>query len=240
MAIIENKYHIGIKYVDKDRLLSLRGIILLFEDIACRHSDMVGYGINDVTKTHFSWVLLNWKIKVLSRINYGSIVTVKTWSRETSKLYTYRDFEIYDENNNLICIASSKWVLLSTETGHIIHITEEIKNAYLAENKTVFNESDLHKIVEPDNAEKTFSFTVRRRDIDINNHMNNLYYLDYALEVLPDEVYSKFFNNVEIMYKYSAKLGETINCFYKEEEDGYYVMMKSATDNILHALVKLY
>ena len=92
MAIIENKYHIGIKYVDKDRLLSLRGIILLFEDIACRHSDMVGYGINDVTKTHFSWVLLNWKIKVLSRINYGSIVTVKTWSRETSKLYTYRDF----------------------------------------------------------------------------------------------------------------------------------------------------
>ena len=108
------------------------------------------------------------------------------------------------------------------------------------ENKTVFNESDLHKIVEPDNAEKTFSFTVRRRDIDINNHMNNLYYLDYALEALPEEVYSKFFNNVEIMYKYSAKLGETINCFYKEEEDGYYVMMKSATDNILHALVKLY
>lgn len=217
MAIIENKYHIGIKYVDKDRLLSLRGIILLFEDIACRHSDMVGYGINDVTKTHFSWVLLNWKIKVLSRINYGSIVTVKTWSRETSKLYTYRDFEIYDENNNLICIASSKWVLLSTETGHIIHITEEIKNAYLAENKTVFNESDLHKIVEPDNAEKTFSFTVRRRDIDINNHMNNLYYLDYALEALPEEVYLKFFNNVEIMYKYSAKLGETINCFYKKK-----------------------
>ena len=240
MAIIENKYHIGIKYVDKDRLLSLRGIILLFEDIACRHSDMVGYGINDVTKTHFSWVLLNWKIKVLSRINYGSIVTVKTWSRETSKLYTYRDFEIYDENNNLICIASSKWVLLSTETGHIIHITEEIKNAYLAENKTVFNESDLHKIVEPDNAEKTFSFTVRRRDIDINNHMNNLYYLDYALEALPEEVYSKFFNNVEIMYKYSAKLGETIKNNKKKEEDGYYIMMKSATDNILHALVKLY
>lgn len=163
MAIIENKYHIGIKYVDKDRLLSLRGIILLFEDIACRHSDMVGYGINDVTKTHFSWVLLNWKIKVLSRINYGSIVTVKTWSRETSKLYTYRDFEIYDENNNLICIASSKWVLLSTETGHIIHITEEIKNAYLAENKTVFNESDLHKIVEPDNAEKSIFFHSKKK-----------------------------------------------------------------------------
>lgn len=31
MAIIENKYHIGIKYVDKDRLLSLRGIILLLK-----------------------------------------------------------------------------------------------------------------------------------------------------------------------------------------------------------------
>ena len=69
----------------------------------------------------------NWKIKILKEANYGSTVTVKTWSRDTNKLYTYRDFEIYDENNNLICIASSKWVLLSTKTGHITQITNSTK-----------------------------------------------------------------------------------------------------------------
>ena len=53
-------------------------------------------------------------------------MTVKTRSRDTNNLYTYRDFEIYDENNNLICIASSKWGLLSTKTGHITQITDEI------------------------------------------------------------------------------------------------------------------
>ena len=147
MAIIENKYRIGVKYVNQNRLLTLRGIILLLEDLACRHSDMVGFGINDTLKTNLSWVLLNWKIKILKEANYGSTVTVKTWSRDTNKLYTYRDFEIYDENNNLICIASSKWVLLSTKTGHITQITDEIRNAYNPENKTVFEEPEISKLM---------------------------------------------------------------------------------------------
>lgn len=77
MAIIENKYRIGVKYVNQNRLLTLRGIILLLEDLACRHSDMVGFGINDTLKTNLSWVLLNWKIKILKEANYGSTVTVK-------------------------------------------------------------------------------------------------------------------------------------------------------------------
>lgn len=78
MAIIENKYRIGVKYVNQNRLLTLRGIILLLEDLACRHSDMVGFGINDTLKTNLSWVLLNWKIKILKEANYGSTVTVKS------------------------------------------------------------------------------------------------------------------------------------------------------------------
>lgn len=239
MAIIENKYRIGVKYVNQNRLLTLRGIILLLEDLACRHSDMVGFGINDTLKTNLSWVLLNWKIKILKEANYGSTVTVKTWSRDTNKLYTYRDFEIYDEKNNLICIASSKWVLLSTKTGHITQITDEIRNAYNPENKTVFEEPEISKLIEPSNANETFSFRVNRRDIDINNHMNNLYYLDYALEALPEDVYLKKFKNVEITYKNSSKLGDIVNCFYKEQEDGYYVVMKSETSKILYAIIKL-
>ncbi len=240
MAIIENEYRIGIKYVDKNGLLSLKGIILLLEDIACYHSDLVGFGIRDIPKTHFSWIILNWRIKVFNKVNYGSNVTVKTWSRQSEKLYTYRDFEIYDENNNLICIATSKWVLISTDTGRINLISEEVRNAYLEEKKSVFEEENFPKLIEPTNDKKTFSFTVNRRDIDVNEHMNNLYYLEYALEALPEDIYLKSFNNVEITYKSSAKLGNVIDCFYKEENGCYYITMKSATDNILSAIIKLY
>ncbi len=48
-----------------------------------------------------------------------------------------------------------------------------------------------------------------RKDIDINKHMHNLYYLDLAYEALPDEIYNKRpFDYVRITYKKEIKLGE--------------------------------
>ena len=226
--------------MNQNRLLTLRGIILLLEDLACRHSDMVGFGINDTLKTNLSWVLLNWKVKILKEANYGSTVTVKTWSRDTNKLYTYRDFEIYDENNNLICIASSKWVLLSTKTGHITQITDEIRNAYNPENKTVFEEPEISKLIEPSNANETFSFRVNRRDIDINGHMHNLYYLDLAYEALPDEVYNKRpYDSVQIQYKKEIKYGEKVICKYANYNDSHIVAIYSKDEKKLHTIIKL-
>ena len=34
-------------------------------------------------------------------------------------------------------------------------------------------------------AREAFSYTVGRRDIDTNHHVNNIHYLDFALEALP-------------------------------------------------------
>ena len=81
-----------------------------------------------------------------------------------------------------------------------------------------------------------------KRDIDTNNHVNNLYYLDYALEALPEEVYNKFkFPNVEIMYKHEAKLGDTLSIFYSEiEKNSFVITVKDKEGKNLHAIVKLF
>lgn len=80
-----------------------------------------------------------------------------------------------------------------------------------------------------------------RRDIDINKHVHNLYYLDYANEALPEEIYKDArFDNIEIMYKKQIKLGDEINCYYSKEEDKNIITIKSKDDKILHAIVELY
>ncbi|MCI9177944.1 MAG: hypothetical protein HFJ28_05200 [Clostridia bacterium] len=96
MAIIEKDYRVDIEHVGKNNLLSNRGILSLLESIACYHSDMVGYGINDIEKTHFTWVLLHWKVQVLKRVPYGTNLKIKTWASYYNKISTLRDFEIYD------------------------------------------------------------------------------------------------------------------------------------------------
>lgn len=191
MAIIEKEYTVDLAQVGNSNLLTNHGILELLESIACYHSGLVHLGINEIDETGFTWILLHWKVKVLKRVDYGDTVNVKTWAGYANKFYTLRDFEIYNKNGELICIASSKWALIDIHSKSITKITEDIIGRYEAENKSVFNETDIAKIKQPElSAPSCFQFKIQRRDIDVNEHMNNVYYLDYAIEALPEEVYS--------------------------------------------------
>lgn len=238
MAVIEKEFEIGIRHIDNKNLITNYGILCLLEDIACIHSDMAGYGISQLPQTHLSWVLLNWKVSVFKRVPFGAKVTVKTWARYCSSVSTLRDFEIYDEQKNLICIASSKWVLVNADSKHIAKITDDINSCYEPEKKSVFNEKDIAKLKELEASSLKFSFKVLKKDIDFNEHMHNLNYLAYAYEALPEDVYANInVNNFEIMYKSSARLGDKVDCYYSFENNSHYVVMK--VNDKLCAIVKL-
>lgn len=244
MSIFERKCHVEIKDIGSLGLMTNEGFLDLLENTACIHSEIAGYGVNQMEKTHLSWVLLHWKVQILKRVPFHTPITIKTWAKAANKCLTYRDFEMYDENNELIGVASTKWSLVDTQTGRITKITPEIINCYSPEDsRNVFEEVDISKLREPEcieNKKPDYVFTVSRRDIDMNRHMHNLYYLDYAVEALPKEVYENLdCNQFEIMYKNGAKLGETVNCFYIKEENHHMIVMKNAEDSRLHAIIQL-
>ena len=97
------------------------------------------------------------------------------------------------------------------------------------------------KVKIPENANLTYEYTISRRDIDTNHHVNNLYYLDFALQALPEDVYyNSNFAEVEIIYKKQLKVNEKIKCFYKKEIDGNNtVIIKSEDEKTIHAVVKV-
>lgn len=155
-------------------------------------------------------------------------------------LFAYRDIEIFDSNNNLVAVGSSKWILFDINKKSLIKIPTEVKDKFPSVDKSVFEEKFVEKLKEPENSILSHEYTVQRRDIDINNHMHNLCYLDLAYETLPEEVYENYsFDNVEIMYKSGALLGETVICYYSYYDDNHYVTIKSKNDNTLHAIIKL-
>lgn len=241
MAVFEQDYKVSISQVGVSGLIKNIGIIQILEDIACRHSDLAGFGIKDIPIKHLSWFLLNWKVKILKRVSYGTNLKVRTWAKIYNKFQTTRDFEVYDENNELICIATSKWALIDTEKSSIARITDVILSGYEPEDKNVFENPDIEKLLEPTSFSSEFTYKTQRRDIDVNNHMHNLNYLDVAYEALPQEVYnSKECNNIEIMYKKGIQANDTVKCLYSYENNEHFVTMKSQDDKVTHAIVKLY
>ena len=212
----ETKKKTGLKAIGKNALVKNNAILEIMEDVAGEHTNKVGIGkAIDIPKEHVAWILHDWKVKVLKRPIYAEELTVKTWGRYFQKAYTYRDYEIYNEAGELSVIATSKWSLLNIETRNITRLTEKMKNAYEPEETRVFEEEVLQKLEIPSRFSNSMSYTVSRRDIDIINHMHNIYYLDLAYEVLPQDIYDKRpFDEFRITYKHEIVLGDKIECKY--------------------------
>lgn len=240
--IIENEYTVKLSEIGIGNKATNKAILSYLEDTGGIHSNKAGYGIYDIPKTHLSWVLLEWRLKVIRRPNYTEKVKVLTWSKDAVKFYTFRDFEVYDENGELIILASSKWVLLDVTKGKIVRIEPEIISKYEPElNKKAFEDEKFEKIKEPENEQFEAEYTAKRADIDINQHIHNLNYIEIANEVLPEDVYrSQHLDNVRITYKKEIKYGETVKCKYAFEDEKHIVAIKSLDDKILHAIIEMY
>ena len=205
--IISDFFKIGVKDIDKKMGISNTTILEIFENIGGYHSDIIGYGVLDIPKTNRSWILLEWELKVIKRPKYGEKIEAKTWARNCSKFFTYRDFELYNESGEKLAIATSKWTWVEATTGKMTKMEKDIGLKYGAEEHHVFPENEISKITEPKKYEITQEYIASRRDIDINNHIHNIYYLSIAEEILPEEVYqNKPYNNLRITYKRGIKL----------------------------------
>lgn len=240
MAFFEQEFKISLRDVGISNEITNKAILGYFEDIGGFHSDTVGFGLKQIEQTHLTWVLLHWKIQILKRPQYGDVIKIRTWSRASFKFHCYRDFEMYDENGNLLVIATSKWALVHIEKG-LQKLTDDIITPYKSESKSVFPLLEVEKLKEPVSYSSTYACRVLRSNIDVNRHMHNLCYLDLAYETLPIDIYqSTDFSCIEIMYKKEAKLGDSLLCLYEKVGNTYYITIKSEDEKQLHAIVKLY
>ena len=241
MDICSEFFKVTLPDVGERNRLTNKAILRMLQEIACIHSSYANFGVNDAKKTGMAWILLNWKLQVFSRPIWNTKLKINTWSSNQNHLSFYRDFEIFDESNQLVAIATSKWVLYDINKGSLVKITNDIKSRYVHIDKHVFETKMNEKLKEPENSILASEYTVSRRDIDTNHHVNNLNYLDFAYEAIPEDIFFNYdFKNVEIMYKHEAKLGETLNLFYAEKDNSNIITIKNKEDNKLHCIVKLY
>ena len=117
---IEHEFYVGLRDINNLKELSNTALLSYLEDVACMHSEIAGFGVSNMDEVKRTWVLLAWKIKVIKRPKFNDTIKVKTWSRLIDKFYAFRDFELYDQNNRIIGIATSKWIFIDTEKGKIV------------------------------------------------------------------------------------------------------------------------
>lgn len=238
---VEKEFFVGLRDLEDKNKLSNTALLSYLEDMGGIHSNLVGNGLNDINTVKHTWILLAWKVKLFNRPKYADKIRVKTWSRKMDKIYAFRDFEIYDEQNNIIGIATSKWIYMNIDTWKITKTDKALEEKYGTEVRNVFEEEDIEKLKEPEAFTKECEYLITKDMIDINKHVHNIYYLDIASEVLPEEVYNQNqFNNFQIMYKKEIKCGEKVKVLYTAKENKHIIVIKSNDEKELHAIIEMY
>lgn len=209
--------------VGPDGRLSHSGLLRILQEAASVASDDVGFGLKDAGRTGVHWILNGWRVELRERPLWRSALEVETWPRTMDGFLSDRDYRVWDVSDGqrrLAALGTSRWYLVDTATGHITRVTEAVRRAYqLGEEKLYAQPIPANGKTPPDTP-AAYETVVGRRDIDTNRHVNNIRYLDYALEALPEEVYENLPDTVEIVFRRQLLLGTPIQCLYTTAEAG--------------------
>ena len=176
-----------IKYYEQNvcGILKESSLLNFLQDIATLSAESLGFGPSFVFANNYAWVVLRYHIELYKDIKDISVVEIRTLPRGTSKLYAFRDFEIYTKEGALLAKIVSTWMLIDINTRRPLP-TQKVLTMMNAFEK---QDDDLQYVnftcEQVPTYEKTFE--VRFDDIDVNRHANNCNYIVWALEALPSD-----------------------------------------------------
>lgn len=237
--IVKYMFYVGYRDVDTNLNIKNSAILNMFEDIAGMHAAIAGEG---ATKTGTTWLLTGYKVKIFKRPVHGEKVEVSTWGTSIKGILASREFEIRSEDGELMIAGLSNWAHVNVKERKLERVPDDLVGKYMLEpDKTNFNETKLKKLTEPESFEYEKEQYIDWNWIDANNHMNNIFYMDLADIVLPDDITKQnVFNYFEIMYKKEIMYQDRVKCQYSEEGDCCTITIKSKDTDELHSIIKLY
>jgi acyl-ACP thioesterase len=149
--------------------------------VASSHADSLNLGYNDLIVHDLGWVLSWAKVKIEEYPQFGETIKIRTWPKCRYKLFSMRDFLIYNSSGKILFRVSTAWLLINVKTKRITDIRNLPQVIYYQPEQSSLNDFP-EKITSEKEKEIIFSKTIRYTDLDINQHVNNTRYIELALD----------------------------------------------------------
>ena len=220
-----------------DGLATLPTICNYLQEAASLNAESLKFSKSDFNAAgeNISWVLTRLKVRMDRFPAWEDHVHVATWPRGGRKIVAWRDFLLTDDAGGVFGRATSEWMLIDLATRKVVPVPQEVFAAADTSRSAVFGEEDFARFRWPAEAADVVSqtFRARRGDIDLNGHVNNVHYVEWMLEALPDGFRP---NACEVVFKAETLVGEEVRAEAIAEDDGAFLCRAIAADGRDHAL----
>lgn len=213
------KFKVPLHLCDPSKRIRFDGLLKILIEASVLNAEKVESGEKD-----YYWIIYRWYLKFYKEIFWKDVIEVKTASRKIKGFYAFRNFTVY-KNGEKVVEADTKWLLINAQTRSLMKIPKDVAESY---GETEGFEYKGKKIKSLESYENKIDLKIRKSDIDINGHVNNAVYLDYAIEGLEESNKDK--GDLQIIYKKEVKYGEKLTLNYTMDNSDYYFMITSGDE----------
>ena len=207
----EKEYKINIYDVDSEHNCKFSSLVDYLWDVVISQSDYLGETTEGFVHNNCVWVVLNYDITIYEYPKYKDVITVDTTALGWKKFYGYRQNTIKNSEGKVIGEVISTAILIDFEKRRPMKISpEQIKIYGLKEElDKVPPLDDIPKIEKEDYIK---DYPIRFSDIDSNGHVNNVRYMEMAMDTLPRSILNNYkLFNIKVLFKKETSDGDTLH-----------------------------
>jgi acyl-ACP thioesterase len=172
--------------VGPDGCITIQALSNYFQEAASNHATDLGVGMWQLLEKGQSWMLGRFFIEISRFPQWHDPVTIDTWPAGNERMFAMRLFRMR-AGERVIGFGSSAWLLIDLERRRPLR-PEFVRGYDVAGPAIALAKKLPDKIELPPEFPDERSFTVRASDLDMNRHVNNVSYIDWALEALPPDM----------------------------------------------------
>lgn len=218
----------GYSVMDASLQMTVPAMLDCFQDAAIFEAENGRITVKYLYERRIAWLLSSWQIVIDRRPRLNERIQVATAPYDFRGFLGYRNFTLTGEDGIVIVKAASIWTLIDMQKLCPTKLTQEMQDGYEIGQKLEM-EYAPRKIALLGDGEEREQFTIRKYQIDSNQHMNNVEYVKLAMETLPDKA---AIWQLRAEYKKAALLGDTVTAVVIEAEGKHQVVLKDTKGGI--------
>lgn len=197
--------------MDKSGKASSITMLTLLQETAADHCDSIGHDLFSLMSQNLGWVLLSGIMKMDRYPQYKEKIIIRTWLSKYQSIRGIRENIIYDKDYNIIGKAKGLWLFFDIEKRRPTKIPNDFKEKWSSCEKTCIEYNISPKIDTINSAENMKKFKVNIYDTDTNKHVNNIRYLQWLVESVPEEITDNYYlHSIDGRFINEAEYGDVI------------------------------
>ncbi len=208
----------------------LRPYVLLkcLEDIAVKNASDNHFGVEEVVHQQVAWVLLKYAMEFTDYPQGITGLIIETESRGVNRLFATRDFVIKDDTGRQLGRASSIWAVIDLNSKRMLN-PQDIFKGCLPNIQKRPDDLKHAKIPAVGESPTATPFDVQDADIDMNQHVNNCTYINWAFAGLCETIVkAKKLQTLYINFKKEVYMGDSVIALTQDGEQGSVHSIKHA------------